>query len=774
MYAPCALVIVFDVTEKKATDRDLADKSLELEAIFEHAPVMIGLKSLDGRWSKVNRYFARMLSRHPDDLTGMRSEDIWSAETSNRVRKHDDLILNSTASEKAVTATTSLAGDRSIFGTKFPVRNSNGDLAQIGFVGVDITDLTKIREEKELVSSWLREAQRIGNLAYWTWRPQPRELFWSDEMFRLLSWQSKEPPHRFSEYIDRIHPDDREAFHERSMRVNRGFRTTIEYRFTAGDGRQIWLYDEALPAASPDGIKFGFLHDITQRKEAEIRLRDSERRLSLAQRIAGIGIWKIDQRDKTINWSDAVYEIFGLSKETFEPTIANWFNIIHPDDHQTCRNVIEAAPAESRTYQIEYRAYHADGTLLTILEHGEHEYDSDGRRAWSHGTVQDITELKNLRDKAIEAQKLEATAALAGGLTHDFNNILGAIAGNLDVMEIRGAARLGFEPPIDRIRQAVRSGQALTQRLRNFARNEPLAPKPVSINRAVENIAHLAASSVNDRATIEVDTAPESLICDVDVSGLETALLNQILNSGEALEHGGAIRISASRAEKDSVPSNLPDGSYVVISIADDGPGMSREVAEHAFDAFFTTKRGSGGTGLGLYMIRNFVRSHGGEAVLHTAPGEGTRLYLFLPECPAERIAAGAPARNAGISSASGRILVVEDQPGIRAFMEDCLTDHGYEVHTAATGDEALKLLVKMGAELDAMICDVNLGTAIDGFSLARQSRALRQTFPIVFVSGFAGSMRALDAAEDFGATLIRKPFGANDLIAEVKNALNA
>ncbi|UUX49832.1 PAS domain S-box protein [Nisaea acidiphila] len=767
-----SLVLIFDMTAHMTNAHELEDRRLELEAIFDYAPVMIGLKSVDGRWRKINRFFADVLETSPDELIGKRSEEIWPPEMYERVQKHDQRILSSGRTATQVLTSTSNPGERSIYGTKFAVRDNAGSLAQIGFVGVDISDLVEAKKEADLMALRLREAQRIGNVAYWTWDPVSDVLFWSDELFTLLGWDPANPPQNASDYFECIHPDDRAAFLDRTRRVDQGARVTIEYRFTAPDGRTIWLHDEALPRLTPDGQKFGFIHDITERKESEIRLRESEMRLSLAKRIAGIGTWEVDQKTRALVWSDEVYAIFGQNKSEQPISISKWMKLLHPGDHESYLRLRGLSIANRRTYQVEYRVLHPDGTHRIVLEHGEHEFDPDGTLSYTRGTVQDITELKNLRNRAIEAEKLEATAALAGGLTHDFNNILGAIAGNLDIMEIRGAARLGFEPPLDRIRQAVHSGQSLTQRLLNFSQNSPPAPKPVSMNRAIEGFAALARSGLRDGYTLTLDVSSAPLVCEIDKNGLETALLNQIINAKQAMPDGGPITISLSRAGTGEPPDTLPPARYVKISVADAGPGMAPDVANHAFNAFFTTKRECGGTGLGLYMVRNFALQHGGDAVLHTAPGRGTRLTLYLPESTARQAEVSDPASEERASDRQTRILIVEDQPGIRAFIEDCLVDDGYEVSAVATTRDALERLENDGSSFDAMICDINLGSAVDGFDVAKRCRDLQLDYPIVFVSGFADGARALSAVADFNADLIKKPFGVADLRSTLKKAL--
>lgn len=768
-----ALILAFDITGHVVRARELENHRLELEAIFNHAPVMIGLKAVDGRWQKVNPSFAKMLEMSPDEVTGKRSDEIWPPEIHARVEEHDRKILASGRTETQVITTTTHTGKRSVYGTKFAIRDSAGTLSQIGFVGVDVSDLVKAKNEAQLMSFRLKEAQRIGNVAYWTWDPETKELFWSDELFTLLRWDPATPPKDASEFFDRIHPDDKPAFLDRTRSVDDGARVTIEYRFIADDGSQIWLYDEAMPPTAPGGPKFGFIHDITERKETEIRLQASEKRLSLAKRIAGLGTWEVDQTTRSLIWSDEVYEIFGQDRTNGEVDVAGWMKLVHPDDHEAYYKLREESFARRRTYQIEYRALHPDGSTRIILEHGEHEFSADGTPYYTRGTVQDITELARLRSRVIEAQKLEATAALAGGLTHDFNNILGAIAGNLDIMEIRGAARLGFEPPLDRIRQAVRSGQSLTQRLLNFSQNEPPAPRPVSMNRAIENFAALARSSLGSAYSFDLRTPSEPLACKIDINGLETALLNQVLNSKQAMPDGGEIVITLSRAAPSELPETLPERSYVRVCVSDNGPGMEPEIADLAFDAFFTTKKQCGGTGLGLYMVRNFARQHGGDAVLVTAPGQGTRLTLFLPENIVRRAEIIRPQGATGQAKTRHRILVVEDQPGIRAFLEDCLVDDGFTVNSAGTPQEALEWLVRSGSAFDAMISDVNLGTSIDGFALARQCRALGLNFPILFVSGFADGAHAADAAADFDAPLIKKPFRVTELLSALNQSLS-
>ncbi len=301
-----------------------------------------------------------------------------------------------------------------------------------------------------------------------------------------------------------------------------------------------------------------------------------------------------------------------------------------------------------------------------------------------------------------QAQKMETIGQLTGGIAHDFNNLLTIILGNLE----RLLARLGRGDPPERIREAALNAikgaeraAALTQQLLAFARRQPLDPRPVDINKRVANMSELLHRTLGEQITIETVVAGGLWRTSVDPNQLENAILNLAVNARDAMPGGGKLTIETASAFLDTRyaadQAEVEPGQYVAICISDTGVGMTKEVIQQAFEPFFTTKDVGHGTGLGLSQVYGFVKQSGGHVKIYSEPGEGTTIKIYLPRLVHEDKRPGNEApRAAEDRSPNGRaVLVVEDEPLVRANSVECLTELGYRTYEAANGPSALEVL---------------------------------------------------------------------------------
>jgi CheY-like chemotaxis protein len=315
---------------------------------------------------------------------------------------------------------------------------------------------------------------------------------------------------------------------------------------------------------------------------------------------------------------------------------------------------------------------------------------------------------------------------------------------------------------------AVRSGAELTGRLLAFARRQPLEPKPVDLRGQIEETAALLRRTIG--ATIEVRTAvpdglPPAL---VDPGQLQNAMLNLALNARDAMPDGGALVIEVAAIDPDQAAiaaTDLRPGGYLLLSVTDTGIGMSAEVRDRAFEPFYTTKAAGTGTGLGLAMVYGFAKQSGGHARIHSEPGHGTTVRLYLPQAEPTQ-AAATPAREVLPAAFPGRgetVLVVEDEPLIRRNAVTRLAGFGYRVREASDGPTALKLLEE-DRSVDLLFTDMVMPGGLTGRELAKLAWRRRPGLPVVFTSG-SGMVD--------GARWLRKPYTALDLARTLRQALD-
>jgi signal transduction histidine kinase/CheY-like chemotaxis protein len=379
-----------------------------------------------------------------------------------------------------------------------------------------------------------------------------------------------------------------------------------------------------------------------------------------------------------------------------------------------------------------------------------------------------------------QAQKMEAVGQLTGGIAHDFNNMLQGIAGSLDLMQRRIGQGRAEEAAqfVDVARQSVARAAALTHRMLAFASRQALTPRPVDPDSLIRGMAELIQRTVGPgiALVLRLDDGVWAALC--DANQLENALLNLAINARDAMPEGGTLTIATAdlhltRADLADQEAAAP-GDYVALSVADTGTGMAPEVMARAFEPFFTTKPIGRGSGLGLSQIYGFARQSGGFVRLESTVGKGTTLRLYLPRHAPDAPKPEPPALTAGAAPrgrATGRVLVVEDEPAIRAQIAAALADMGCTVLEAADGPGGLSMM-RSNEAVDPLVTDVGL-PGLNGRQLAEAAREARPSLPVLLITGYAGTALA-DTTIPPGIEVITKPFALDQLTGRVGAMLEA
>jgi signal transduction histidine kinase len=375
-----------------------------------------------------------------------------------------------------------------------------------------------------------------------------------------------------------------------------------------------------------------------------------------------------------------------------------------------------------------------------------------------------------------QSQKLEAIGRLTGGIAHDFNNMLAIVLGSLDLLLRRFA---DADPKLLRFARDAREGAnraaVLTQRLLAFSRMQPLKPTSADITRIVNDMAALLRRTLRETITVETVAAAGLWRAHIDIAELETAILNLAINSRDAMPDGGKLTIETSNAYLDrayaSTEPDLTPGQYVMVAITDTGFGIAPEILSQVFEPFFTTKPTGQGTGLGLSQVLGFIKQSGGHVRLYSEPGVGTTVKLYLPRSMAVQ---EPPPAQVVISPVKQRryqtILVVEDEPGVRDFAIEALTELGYDVIAADRPSAALELL-EAHPNVNLMLTDVVM-PEMNGRVLAERARRRHPTLRVVFMTGYTRNAIVHNGTLDPGTHLVSKPFTLGQLAAELEAAL--
>ncbi len=536
-------------------------------------------------------------------------------------------------------------------------------------------------------------------------------------------------------------------------------------------------------------VMLGFATVFLQKSAEIIELNET---LNLAKRAGRFGVWDFDINSGKLMWDERSKELHGVTDAAFEGVFEDWSRNVHPDDLPTTEEAFAQALENNKIFDAEYRVLLPDGTQKSIKGDALVLRDSAGNATRVVGTNLDLTDIRTAEAKlaearsvAIQAQKFETIGQLTGGVAHDFNNLLAVIMGNLEMLKNelqteafdREEANKLIEVSID----ATVRGAELTQNMLAYARKAQLMPVLVDLNQAVRETEKWVRRTIERR--IEIETVLQAGLWPIlaDKSSLQSAMVNLLVNARDACDGPGRVTVETSniRVDEKHVDASSEDilpGSYVTLAVTDNGIGMDQETVDRIFDPFFTTKSVGKGTGLGLSMVQGFVKQSQGSIKVDSQPGAGTSFKLYFPAASKASIEVHTTNPNesnaASKEKSSGRILLVEDEQDVRNALQKILTAAGYDVTTAASGDEALRLFTR-DDQFDLIATDITMPGHLQGPTLARKIRQMRPEKRFIFLSGYASE--ATTHRDDLTTDDIRlmKPISQSELLHAIAKRLS-
>jgi signal transduction histidine kinase len=377
-----------------------------------------------------------------------------------------------------------------------------------------------------------------------------------------------------------------------------------------------------------------------------------------------------------------------------------------------------------------------------------------------------------------QAQKMDAVGQLTGGVAHDFNNLMQIVIGNLSVVvHVLPDEQAVARELSQKAMSAARSAAVLTERLLAFARRQPLAPKPIDINALLHGMSDLLRRALGETVTVETAACRDHWLTEADPNQLESMILNLVINARDAMPDGGRVTIETENVEVDGSHAtdgvDLKPGRYVMLSVSDTGHGMDKNTLDRAFEPFFTTKDVGKGTGLGLSQVYGFVKQSGGHVRLYSEPRTGTTVKVYLPRFDGQRPEEIAARPRPTSQTGTEKILLVEDEPEVRAFSKRVLRGLGYDVTEAADGVAALEILRQPDRHFDLIFTDVVLPKGIDGAALATEAVALLPNLKVLFATGYARNALLHRGRIKPGVELMTKPFTDVELAARIRDVLD-
>jgi len=435
----------------------------------------------------------------------------------------------------------------------------------------------------------------------------------------------------------------------------------------------------------------------------------------------------------------------------------------------------DADPTRVRTLELELT--NKDGTTawhemsLTFLR------DDEGKPVEVLGVSRDITRRRQVEEQLRQSQKMEAMGRLAGGVSHDFNNLLSAILGYASLLK----SQVGTDSPlfedIEEIEKAGQRASNLTGQLLAFSRKGIREPEVLSVNDVITDTLRMLRRIIGE--DIQLDTSLEEALpaISADRGHIEQILVNLAVNARDAMPEGGELSIRTSRLISDDLPvpidPELRAPSYVKLEVSDTGGGIAPDVIEHIFEPFFTTKVESRGTGLGLSTVYGIVRQSGGEIRVESDVGKGTRFEVILPASLSQDVTGAARKESTAPAPSSESVLVVEDDDAVRALTVRILEERGYSVLAARNGHEALRVSAEHAGVLHLLLSDVVM-PGMSGKELADRLVQSRPDMRVLFMSGYTDDVIASQGVLDDGVMLVPKPFEASELLSAVEKVLGS
>ena len=769
-----------------------------------------------GRYLYVNPAAAALLGRRQADVIGRAADDLFPADIARVYRDGVRRVID--------TGETIISEDRSVIDGRTywfssvvqPVRDRTGRIIAAQGVVRDITRLRQADDALRASDQRLRQAVRVSHIGIFEHdhvadtiylSPELRAIFGirdDDEM--VVGGAPENGQAHAVAFMDFIHPDDRDFVAAALARAHDPLGDGIydvEHRHIRPDGGIRQLSTRAQTFFEGDGAHrgpvrtVGAVRDVTALRAAEQALRASDERLRQAVRVSHIGIFEHDHASNRIYLSPEQRTITGIGPDVevlvgceSQPgeKAVTLTTIIHPDDAQQVAAAMARAhdPAGDGYYDLEYRQTYPDGSVRWLTTKSQTFFEGEGaerRPVRTVGASRDITadkqaehERQALQAQLSQAQKMESVGRLAGGVAHDFNNMLNVILGWSSLALSDLAPDHPLHDALHEIHTAAERSAGLTSQLLAFARRQTVAPKVVNLNDMVTRSLTMLGRMIGEDVQLVWNPGHPLWPIRMDPSQIDQILANLAANARDAIAGVGRVTIATGNITVTAADRNdrtwFTPGDYVLLRVADDGSGMDEETQSHIFEPFFTTKPAGQGTGLGLATVYGIVRQNEGLIDLTSKPGEGTTVSIYLPRFAGDRAAGDAGQADDAPERGRETVLLVEDEPMMLELSRTMLEKLGYRVLAAATPAAAMALADRYTDQIDVLFTDVVM-PSMSGDDLAAR---LVQSYPhlkCLFASGHFSHGLARGGAINEGVHFLQKPFSLADLAAKLREALD-
>jgi two-component system, cell cycle sensor histidine kinase and response regulator CckA len=513
--------------------------------------------------------------------------------------------------------------------------------------------------------------------------------------------------------------------------------------------------------------------DITERRRSEENILGAEKRFrDLLENIQQPAVM-LDQDGNITFCNDYLLGLTGWSRN--EVLHKSWFDLFLPAEIREdvrsffVRGISESAFPVHQENPIVTRT----GAQRLIVWENALLHDPAGRVVGTASIGIDVTEHRKLEEQLLQSQKMEAIGTLAGGVAHDFNNILTTILGYASLIQMREQESEQQSKLAAKIVKSVERATELTKNLLAFSRKQTVDMKPANVNDIVCGFQTILARLIGEDIELTVRASAKKLVVEADKGQLEQVLMNLTANARDAMPRGGKLSIIAGETEiceAEVGRSSVPPGKYALLTISDSGIGMDKQIQERIFEPFFTTKGVGKGTGLGLSMVYGIIKKHDGFINVYSEPGQGTTFTIYLPLVEAE-IEEEPAMEAAGVTGGTETILLAEDDGAVRDMTAMLLRNSGYRVLLAGDGEEALSVFRNHQEEIQLVITDVIMPKR-NGRDLYEEIRKIKFGMPVIFMSGYAADIMGSTVSIGDKVRYLSKPLKPAELLRHIREVL--
>ncbi|OHD66897.1 MAG: hypothetical protein A2176_12610 [Spirochaetes bacterium RBG_13_51_14] len=782
-----------DITERMHAEQAFRQSEEKYRTILEAMDEGFFENDLKGNFTSVNDAACRMAGYAREELIGMNYREILSHEMARHVYDIFHRVYETGKSELLVDyeIVRKDGSVRALQSNVILMRDSSGRPSVFCNLTRDVTEKRKVEEALRKSEERYRTMLETMNEGLFENDLQGNYTFVNDAACRMTGYERDELLNM--NYRDHTTPELAQYLYEVFHRIYEtgNPELLLDYEVIIKDGSIRTHQSNAALIRDPSGKPIGFrnlVRDVTERKKAEEALKKSEERYRMIAENVHDTIWTMDLSTRYTYVSPSVSRIMGFTpdellnmpvREYLTPASYELVEKMLAEELAREENVEPVDPFRSRTMELE--VFRRGGGTVWVEVMATFNRDEKGAIIEILGVTRDITERRRAEEERVKleeqlflAQKMESVGRLAGGVAHDFNNMLNVIIGYADLIKLRLPHGDPLIKDVVEIERAAGRSRDLTRQLLAFSRKQIIAPKPIDLNGCIANIQKPLVRLIGEDIDLRFYPGEHLWKIKFDPSQVEQILFNLAVNARDAMPEGGKLTI-----ETDNIHLNeaycrehlgFTPGQYVLLGVSDDGVGMDRETIQHAFEPFFTTKEIGKGTGLGLATVYGIVKQNGGFINVYSEPGRGTTFKIYIPRSLAE----GEPLeeiKEVPVVSGTGRVLLVEDDDMVRTMITEMLEALGYRVRATGNPLEALALCGNDDANFDLVITDVVM-PGMSGKDLRDKIKAIRPGIKVLFMSGYTSNVIVHRGVLEEGVHFVQKPFSMGEFAAKVRELI--